>query len=320
MKTVCKKLMSLMLVAMLLVSAIPFLASADGDVEVDPVAEDTTSVQPDAQIEDQPETQAAVVTAITVVVKVDGAEAARFEKEPSNGKSAKMGNLLTYGWNKAWTDSYTFDHAWNSTKQKDVAMDDEVAAGDLVYVALKTKAAAPTTPPATTPSTTPAEPTAPSTPVNKFPYDAYLHIYVNNKVDVPAKTVKITDGIAVDGLVNKAEVENVVRNYYNAQNSKGIMYDGLYLARGNWVSNFAQDLAKYDQITDIIEARKTAEVHINVMITNAVAKNSSNTNSGNADPSNPKTGDSIVTTVVALGLSASALAALCYISNKKRHI
>lgn len=154
--------------------------------------------------------------------------------------------------------------------------------------------------------------TTPTTGSNKFPYKVYLHIYLNNKVDEPARNVNITDGIAVDGVVNKAEVEGVVKQYYSAKNSDGIKYDGLYMARGNWVSNFANDLKKYDQITGILDMRQESEVHINVMVTNANAKSTSNNNS-----TNPKTGDSIVMTVSALGITASALAAAYYVSKKR---
>lgn len=151
-----------------------------------------------------------------------------------------------------------------------------------------------------------------STTTNKFPYKVYLHIYLNNKVDEPARTVNISDGIAVDGVVSRAEVENVVKQYYSAKNSDGIKYDGLYMARGNWVSNFATDSQKYDEITGIKDMRQESEVHINVMVTNANSKSSSNNNS-----TNPKTGDSIVMTVSALGITASALAAAYYVSKKR---
>lgn len=151
-----------------------------------------------------------------------------------------------------------------------------------------------------------------STTTNKFPYKVYLHIYLNNKVDEPARTVNISDGIAVDGVVSRAEVENVVKQYYSAKNSDGIKYDGLYMARGNWVSNFATDSQKYDEITGIKDMRQDSEVHINVMVTNANSKSSSNNNS-----TNPKTGDSIVMTVSALGITASALAAAYYVSKKR---
>lgn len=149
---------------------------------------------------------------------------------------------------------------------------------------------------------------------NKFPYKVYLHIYKDNKVDDPAKTVDITNGIALDGKVTLAEVKTVVKNYYTAKNSDGIGYDGMYLARGNWVGNFVNDTQKYTTIEDTNEMRKEAEVHINVMITNANAKSSST-----ADSSNPKTGDTITMTMTVMTISASALA-LVYFFNKKRAI
>lgn len=149
---------------------------------------------------------------------------------------------------------------------------------------------------------------------NKFPYKVYLHIFKDNKVDDPAKTIDITNGIALDGKVTLAEVKSVVKNYYTAKNSDGIGYDGMYMAKGNWVGNFVNDTKKYDTIEDTNEMRKEAEVHINVMITNANAKSSS---SSNADTSNPKTGDTFTATMTIMTISASALV-LVYFFNKKR--
>lgn len=157
---------------------------------------------------------------------------------------------------------------------------------------------------------------ASGTTTNKFPYKVYLHIFKDNKVDDPAKTIDITNGIALDGKVTLAEVKSVVKNYYTAKTSDGIGYDGMYLAKGNWVGNFVNDTQKYETIEDTNEMRKESEVHINVMITNANAKSSS---SSTADPSNPKTGDSITMTMTVMTISASALA-LVYFFNKKRAI
>lgn len=383
MKTV-NKLLSLMLVAMLLVSAVPFAAMAEGSTihfavkigdavvfETDKTPKSGSAVVSDmlkywydsdwaskyecvkawsteqqsdigvngtanagdkvtvklaekAPAETEapaPETTAApeaTVAPIQIVVKVNNSDNVVFEgsKVPANGKSSKVSDLLTYVWNKDWNNRYTFDHAWNSTQQKEAKLTDSVAAGDVLYIGL---VATSTNTNTNTSTSTDWGNAGSTTTTNKFPYKAYLHIYVNNKVDEPAKTVNITEGIAVDGIVNKAEVESVVTRYYKAMTSKGIVYDGLYLAVGNWVSNFAQDLARYDQITGITEARQNSEVHINVMISNATAITTS-TSTGTADSSNPKTGDSIVTSLVALGLSASALAAVCYVTGKKRRV
>ena len=58
--------------------------------------------------------------------------------------------------------------------------------------------------------------------------------------------------------------------------------------------------------------RKTREVHINVMITNANAKSSEK-----ADTTNPKTGDMIMVPVIFMLVSGAAIAGV-YFYNKKR--
>ena len=150
---------------------------------------------------------------------------------------------------------------------------------------------------------------------NKFPYKVYLHIFKDNKVDDPAKTINITEGIALDGKVTLDEVKTVVKNYYTAKTSDGIKYDGMYMAKGNWVGNFVNDTQKYDTISDTNELRKESEVHINVMITNANAKSTTNEE---ADKTNPKTGDMIFIPVIFMVVSGAAIAGV-YFYNKKRN-
>lgn len=150
---------------------------------------------------------------------------------------------------------------------------------------------------------------------NKFPYKVYLHIFKDNKVDDPAKTINITEGIALDGKVTLDEVKTVVKNYYTAKTSDGIKYDGMYLAKGNWVGNFVNDTQKYTTIEDTNEFRKESEVHINVMITNANAKSTTNEK---ADKTNPKTGDMIFIPVIFMVVSGAAIAGV-YFYNKKRN-
>lgn len=143
----------------------------------------------------------------------------------------------------------------------------------------------------------------------------YLHIFLNNKVDEPAKNIDITNGIALDGKVTLAEVKTVVKNYYTSKTSDGIGYDGLYFATGDWVGKFVKD-DKVDTIDNIAELKRDGYVHINIMITNATAKS---TSSSNADTSNPKTGDTFSATMTVMTISASALV-LVYLFNKKRAI
>ncbi|MGM9550171.1 MAG: hypothetical protein ACI3V5_10055 [Faecousia sp.] len=150
-----------------------------------------------------------------------------------------------------------------------------------------------------------------TTRTNKFPYDVYLNIYKDTKVGSPDKQIKITNGIAKDGRITLEEVKDVVEDYYTAKTSRGITYDGLYLAEGNWVADYVADTKKYD----VIEAKEMVQngnVFINVMIGNANAKSTEK-----ADSSNPKTGDMIFVPVIFMLVSGAAIAGVC-IYNKKR--
>ena len=152
-----------------------------------------------------------------------------------------------------------------------------------------------------------------NTVVNKDPYPVYLNIYLNGNVSTIAKKVDITKGIAADGYVDLADVKTVVRSYFNAKDSDGILYDGLYIFDGSFGGQYTTDVGRVDGYGNINEDRKLSTVNINVMIKNAVAKGSVA-----SDPSNPKTGDMAFLTVTALVASAGALA-LVY-ANKKRFL
>lgn len=147
---------------------------------------------------------------------------------------------------------------------------------------------------------------------NKFPYKVYLHVYLNNNIGEPDRNINITNTLATDGVVSMSEVKNLIPTYYSAKNSNGITYDGLYLAKGNWVKDYVTDSSKMEKLTDVDVRTGEEYVHINVMITNAKAKSTST-----ADSSNPKTGDAIFMTITVMGLSAAALTGM-YFYDKKR--
>lgn len=149
--------------------------------------------------------------------------------------------------------------------------------------------------------------------VNKDPWPVYLNIYMNGNVSTIAKKVDITKGIAADGYVDLEDVKTVVKSYFNAKDSDGIQYDGLYIFDGSFGGQYTTDVGRVDGYGNINEDRKLSTVNINVMIKNAVAKGSVA-----ADTSNPKTGDMAFLTVTALVASAGALA-LVY-ANKKRFL
>lgn len=248
------------------------------------------------------------VAPIKVVVKVNSSDnvVKEFEKTPSNGKSAKVGDLLTYGWNKDWDDVYTFDHAWNHTKSEEVTKTQSVEAGDTLYIMLKTKSTSNN-------SNNSSNNSSDNTTTNKFPYKVYLHVYLNNNIGEPDRNINITNTLATDGVVSMSEVKNLIPEYYKAKNSNGIGYDGLYLAKGNWVKDYVTDANKYTKMTNVDVRQGVEYVHINVMITNATAKTSST-----ADTSNPKTGDAIFMTITVMGLSAAALTGLYFYDRKRK--
>lgn len=241
------------------------------------------------------------VKPITVKIVDDkgNAIAKQFEITPANGKSSVVGDILTQRWMGDWKDSYEFVTAKSDEKGGTLTLSTTINAGDTLTVTLKTKSGS-------------SDNNNNDGTNNKFPYKVYLHIFKDNKIDDPAKTINITEGIALDGKVTLDEVKTVVKNYYTAKTSDGIKYDGMYLAEGNWVGNFVNDTKKYDTISDTNEMRKTREVHINVMITNANAKSSEK-----ADTTNPKTGDMILIPVIFMLVSGAAIAGV-YFYNKKR--
>ena len=294
------------------------------------------------------------VKPITVKIVDDkgNAIAKQFEVTPANGKSSVVGDILTQRWMGNWKDSYEFVTAKSDEKGNNLSLTTTINAGDSLTVTLKAKSCS--TPEGDTVRVTfygtdgkavstynvtsgssidskkvsDAQSKADNktgytfkgwkidnkgdlytsaqvaklvikgnvdfyaylekdttTTNNKFPYKVYLHIFKDNKVDDPAKT------------------------------SDGIKYDGLYMAKGNWVGNFVNDTQKYTTIEDTNEFRKESEVHINVMITNANAKSTTNEK---ADKTNPKTGDMIFIPVIFMVVSGAAIAGV-YFYNKKRN-
>lgn len=240
---------------------------------------------------------------VKIVDEKGNAIAKQFEVTPVNGKSSVVGDILTQRWMGNWKDSYEFVTAKSDEKGGTLTLSTVINAGDALTVTLKTKSSSDNN-------------NGGNGTNNKFPYKVYLHIFKDNKIDDPAKTINITEGIALDGKVTLDEVKTVVKNYYTAKTSDGIKYDGMYLAEGNWVGNFVNDTKKYDTISDTNEMRKTREVHINVMITNANAKS---TNTDKADTTNPKTGDMIMIPVIFMLVSGAAIAGV-YFYNKKRSV
>lgn len=237
---------------------------------------------------------------ITIGTTADNAkEAFKGSFTPAQNGASKVGDILTYEWNKNWKDAYKFENAYVSGVGS-LGENDHVKAGQTVTIRVSAKNSS-------------GGSTGGDGGHNKFPYDVYLHVYLNNNLDAAHKTFDITDGIAADGVVDKNDIwNNLLKNYYSAKDSKGVTIE-LYKASGNWVKDFAAD-NQTDRIDNILDLRDDGYVHINVVLNNAKSKTSS---SNNADPNNPKTGDSIGTVISVMGLSATALATMFFF-NKKR--
>lgn len=218
--------------------------------------------------------------------------------KPANNGASKVGDILTNKWNSKWKNSYKFENAYVKGVG-DLGENDYVEAGRTVTIRVSSKSSS-------------GGSTGGDGGHNKFPYNVYLHVYMNNNLDSAHKTFDITDGIAADGVVDKNDIwNNLLKNYYSAKDSKGVKIE-LYKAEDNWVKNFAVD-NQTDRIDDILDQRDDHYVHINVVLNNAKYK----TSGSNADPNNPKTGDSIGTVISVMGLSATALATMFFF-NKKR--
>lgn len=236
---------------------------------------------------------------ITIGTTADNAkESFRGTFTPAKNGASKVGDILTNKWNSTWKNSYKFENA--AVRGGDQSMDenDYVKAGQTVTIRVSSKSS--------------SGGSTGNGGHNKFPYDVYLHVYLNSNLDAAHKTFDITDGIAADGVVDKNDIwNNLLKNYYSAKDSKGVTIE-LYKASGNWVKDFAED-NQTDRIDNILDLRDDGYVHINVVLNNAKSK----TSSSNADPNNPKTGDSIGTVISVMGLSATALATMFFF-NKKR--
>lgn len=133
----------------------------------------------------------------------------------------------------------------------------------------------------------------------------YLEIYTNNNTKSVAKRVDITK-YADDNKITQAEAEKVIRSYFTAKSGYSLKMIGLFDENGWWW--YTRDNETKGQKEIVVN--RDGDDYIYVMVNNV--------KTSTADTSNPKTGDSIVGTLAGLGLSASMLAALCYIIGKKR--
>lgn len=133
----------------------------------------------------------------------------------------------------------------------------------------------------------------------------YLEIYTNDNTKSVAKRVDITK-YADDNKITQAEAEKVIRSYFTAKSGYSLKMIGLFDENGWWWYTRDDETKGQKEIV----VNRDGDDYVYVMVNNV--------KTSTADTSNPKTGDSIVSTLAGLGLSASMLAALCYIIGKKR--
>ena len=137
--------------------------------------------------------------------------------------------------------------------------------------------------------------------------DIMLKIYLNGEAKSAAKIVDLYD-YAKDGRITKDEVDNIVKKYYKAKSSNDDMdIEGLFT-----VDTWHNGKYSMRNAEKSIRVEHRDETIIYVMVRDAKAITSSS-----ADTTNPKTGDMIMTSVIVMGASVSALAVLFYL-NKKR--
>ncbi len=134
----------------------------------------------------------------------------------------------------------------------------------------------------------------------------YLEIYANGKTGDLVKRVDITS-YAKDGKITREEVEKVAKKYVKAQAGKKLSFDGIFDEESwFWYTR--------DPETDgaaSIEVDLWSDHYIFVMVNNVKATT-------NADTTNPKTGDFMLTGALTMMAISSISAAAVYLTGKKR--
>lgn len=162
MKNAMKKLMSLLLVAVLLVAAVPFQAAAATDATIE------------------------------VVFKVDDEARDSIPVTPANGASATAGNLLKYYFAKDWADNYELTRIFVNNRVDTTDTTVEINVNEKVYIALTTKAQEPDP---SEPAPTDPEPVAPISIVVKV-NDSDNVVWEGTKVPANGKSA------TVENLIN----------------------------------------------------------------------------------------------------------------------
>ena len=145
------------------------------------------------------------------------------------------------------------------------------------------------------------------------PKEVYVRVYINGNTSNVYAIVDLYEW-AQDHVITKADIEAAVAKYgIKANNKAGLSTYGPFTP-AQWNSYCLDDY--YRNPTERVDVDQDEKTVIYAMVHNV--KTSSSSSSGNkADSSNPKTGDMIFAPMMVLGVSASALAALYYISKKR---
>ena len=131
-----------------------------------------------------------------------------------------------------------------------------------------------------------------------------VQLYIHKDKVTASPNIKDMDGYRIGDTVTKTAVDTIVKKYYTGSKMK---IDGLYTA-DDWA-----ELKKGNKPTasaDLTVTENGMEIH--VLVTNGSATG--------ADPSNPKTGDYVLTTAVTLMVISGMAAAAVYVVGKKRRV
>lgn len=131
-----------------------------------------------------------------------------------------------------------------------------------------------------------------------------VQLYIHKDKVTASPNIKDMDGYRIGDTVTKTAVDTIVKKYYSGSK---MVIQGLY-TEADWAALKAGN--KPTASGDLTVTEDGMEIH--VLVTNATAST--------ADPSNPKTGDYILDTAVALMVISGLAAAAVYVVGKKRRV
>lgn len=327
MKTVSKKLLSLLLVAMLLVSAVPFQAFAaemsidiyEVDLENNATYVKTVTVDPDAYASQDDMVRDIYgqftkyrlmgdgsMLQVWPLETPDGQQALKLRIQYNNGTSDYAlvdileGDGILAAINaagvKVTREGYKFvgwslSHTGNVDSYINVYHTAETSMANsdgVIYIYADWE-----------------EITDDKNDNDDVVYDVVLKIYTNGKITTAAKTVSM-DNYGIDGKITREEVELCVRKYYKGD----LNFYGLFTYETWNGGKYDTDDAVYSIALDPDETN-----YIYVMVKNATA-----IGNGTADPTNPKTGDYVLPAAMTMMLVSGLAAAAVYVIGKKRRV